>query len=288
MSSAVLVMIFALFLAAFSGAIMKLLADTMSPVQISFFRFAGYFLLLAPLAFMRHGRQALTPPQPMVQIIRGIALVAGNTTFMYGIQHVDYANAIAILYVYPFIMISLSVWVLNEAVSPATWSGVIGGFCGIILVMRPDAAEINLNGLFIVFTGLMVAIQMLLNRKLGIIMDPIIVSAWGALTATIISGLSLPFVWIMPTQPEVILIIVLAATTALSQTLMIVTMALAPAEKIAPFTYFEIVAAVFIGFLIFGTIPDTISWIGMAFIVASGILVQSLPGTLRMRRGEKL
>lgn len=283
-----LVMIVALCLAALGAAIMKLLADAMSPPLISFFRFAGYFLLLAPLALVRHGRRALNPPRPLVQIIRGLALVAGNTAFIYGARHVDYANAVALIYVYPFIMISLSVWVLNEAVSPAAWLGVVGGFCGVILVMRPNVAGLDFNGLFIVFTGLMVAIQMLLNRKLGIIMDPIIVSAWGALTAAVISALGLPFVWRMPTQPEMILIVALGFVTALSHTLMIVAMSMAPADKIAPFTYFEIVAAVVIGLLLFGTVPDTVSWMGMALIVASGVLVKKMPGALRLRRGEKL
>ena len=44
-------------------------------------------------------------------------LAAGNTAFMYGVRHVDYANAIAILYIYPFIMIALSALVLGERVS---------------------------------------------------------------------------------------------------------------------------------------------------------------------------
>jgi len=285
---AVLVMVFALCLAALSAAFMKLLADTMSPPLISFFRFAGYFLLLLPLAFIRHGWRVLRPQQPVVQIIRGLTLALGNMAFMYGVQHVDYANAVAIVYVYPFIMISLSIWVLNESVSPKAWLGVFGGFCGVVLVMRPDVSGIDLNGLFIVFTGLMVAIQMLLNRKLGVIMDPIMVAVWGSLTATVLSGFTLPFVWDMPTQSEMMLIAGLAVMTAVSQTLMIVAMSLAPAERIAPFTYFEIVAAVIIGLVLFGTVPDTISWIGMVLIVASGILVKSIPGTLRLRRGEKI
>jgi drug/metabolite transporter (DMT)-like permease len=286
--TAVLVMIFALCLAALSAAFMKLLAETMSPPLISFFRFAGYFLLLLPLAFVRHGWRALRPQRPLVQIIRGLTLALGNMAFMYGVQHVDYANAVAIVYVYPFIMISLSIWVLNEAVSPKAWLGVFGGFCGVVLVMRPDVAGIDLNGLFIVFTGLMVAIQMLLNRKLGVIMDPIIVAVWGSLTATVLSSFTLPFVWDMPTQSEMMLIVGLAVMTALSQTLMIVAMSLAPADRIAPYTYFEIVAAVIIGLIIFGTVPDTISWLGMGLIAASGILVKTMPGTLRFRRGEKI
>lgn len=285
---AVLVMVFALTLAALSAAFMKLLAETMSPPLISFFRFAGYFLLLLPLALFRHGWRVLRPRRPLVQIIRGLTLALGNMAFMYGVQYVDYANAIAIVYVYPFIMVSLSTWVLGESVSPKAWLGVFGGFCGVVLVMRPEVAGIDLNGLFIVFTGLMVAIQMLLNRKLGVMMDPVIVAVWGALTATILSSFTLPFVWGMPTKSEMILIMGLALMTALSQTLMIFAMSLAPAGRIAPFTYVEIVAAVIIGLVMFGTVPDAISWIGMVLIVASGIMVKRMPGALRLRRGEKI
>ncbi|XDZ66633.1 DMT family transporter [Alphaproteobacteria bacterium LSUCC0684] len=285
---AVLVMVFALTLAALSAAFMKLLAETMSPPLISFFRFAGYFLLLLPLALFRHGWRVLRPRRPLVQIIRGLTLALGNMAFMYGVQYVDYANAIAIVYVYPFIMVSLSTWVLGESVSQKAWLGVFGGFCGVVLVMRPEVAGIDLNGLFIVFTGLMVAIQMLLNRKLGVMMDPVIVAVWGAFTATILSGFTLPFVWGMPTKSEMILIMGLALMTALSQTLMIFAMSLAPAGRIAPFTYVEIVAAVIIGLIMFGTVPDAISWIGMVLIVASGIMVKRMPGALRLRRGEKI
>ena len=285
---AVLVMVFALTLAALSAAFMKLLADTMSPPLISFFRFAGYFLLLLPLALFRHGWRVLRPQRPLVQIIRGLTLALGNMAFMYGVQYVDYANAIAIVYVYPFIMVSLSTWVLGESVSPKAWLGVFGGFCGVVLVMRPEVTGIDLNGLLIVFTGLMVAIQMLLNRKLGVMMDTVIVAVWGALTATILSSFTLPFVWGMPTKSEMILIMGLALMTALSQTLMIFAMSLAPAGRIAPFTYVEIVAAVIIGLVMFGTVPDAISWIGMVLIVASGIMVKRMPGALRLRRGEKI
>ena len=43
--------------------------------------------------------------------------------------------------------------------------------------------------MFILFTGMMVALQMLFNRKLGVLSDPVVVSMWGALAAT--GGLTL-------------------------------------------------------------------------------------------------
>ncbi|MEC8641661.1 MAG: DMT family transporter [Pseudomonadota bacterium] len=286
-TAAVIIMLSALCLAALSGALMKILTDSLSPPLVSWFRFTGYALLLWPVALWRVGPQCFRPARPLVQVTRGLMLAAGNTAFMYGVRHVDYANAISILYIYPFIMVALSAWVLGERVSKSAWLGVAGGFSGVLLVVRPDLAGIDPAALFILFTGMMVALQMLFNRKLGVMSDPVVVSLWGALAATAALSLSLPFVWMVPTTDQMLLIAVLAGLTALSQTLMITAMSMASADRIAPFTYFEIIAAVIIGLVIFDTLPDMLAWVGMALIITSGTVVKRLPGVLKMRRREK-
>jgi S-adenosylmethionine uptake transporter len=177
--------------------------------------------------------------------------------------------------------------VLGEPVSKSAWLGVIGGFSGVLLVVRPDLAGIDPAALFILFTGTMVALQMLFNRKLGVMSDPVVVSLWGALAATAALSLSVPFVWQVPTADQMMLIATLAVLTALSQTLMITAMSMAAADRIAPFTYFEIIAAVIIGLAIFGTLPDMLAWVGMALIITSGTVVKRLPGVLKFRRREK-
>ena len=285
-ASAIMLMIFALCLASVSGAMMKILSETMEPPLVSFLRFAGYFILLLPLAVFQYGRRVFVTARPMVQVLRGLALVLGNTAFMYGVRQVDYANAIAILYIYPFLMIALSAWFLSERVTLISWMGVSGGFLGVVLVMRPNVSGIDFYGLFIVFTGFMVAVQMLLNRKLGVLSPPIVVAVWGAFTATLISGLSLPLYWRMPTQDEFFLIFLLAALTALSQTLMIVSMSWATADKIAPYTYSEIPFAVLVGYIFFQTTPDALSWTGICLIILSGIAVVVLPRLFKPHNTE--
>ncbi len=286
-TAAVIIMLTALCLAALSGALMKILTDSLSPPLVAWFRFAGYGLLLVPVALWRVGPRCFQPARPLVQVTRGLMLAAGNTAFLYGVRHVDYANAISILYIYPFIMVALSAWVLGEPVSKSAWLGVIGGFSGVLLVVRPDLAGIDPAALFILFTGTMVALQMLFNRKLGVMSDPVVVSLWGALAATAALSLSVPFVWQVPTADQMMLIATLAVLTALSQTLMITAMSMAAADRIAPFTYFEIIAAVIIGLVIFGTLPDMLAWVGMVLIITSGTVVKRLPGVLKFRRREK-
>ena len=286
-SLAVITMLTALCLAALGGALMKILTETLSPPLVSWFRFAAYGLLLVPIALWRAGPGCFRPTRPLVQIGRGLMLAAGNTAFMYGVRHVDYANAIAILYIYPFIMIALSALVLGERVSGSAWIGVAGGFSGVLLVVRPDMSGLDPAAMFILFTGTMVALQMLFNRKLGVLSDPVVVSMWGALAATGGLTVMLPFVWHVPEPEELRLILLLALITALSQTLMITAMSMAQADRIAPFTYFEIIAAILIGFAMFGTLPDVLAWIGMGLIITSGTAVKRLPDILKALGGKK-
>ena len=284
---AVVIMLTALCLAALGGALMKILTESLSPPLVSWFRFAIYGLLLVPIALWRVGPACFRPKRPLVQIGRGLMLAAGNVAFMYGVRQVDYANAIAILYIYPFIMIALSALVLGERVSASAWIGVAGGFSGVLLVVRPDMSGLDPAAMFILFTGMMVALQMLFNRKLGVLSDPVVVSMWGALAATGGLTLMLPFVWHVPEPGQLRLILLLAAITALSQTLMITAMSMAQADRIAPFTYFEIIAAILIGLVMFGTLPDLLAWVGMALIITSGTVVKRLPELLRLLGGKR-
>ena len=117
--------------------------------------------------------------------------------------------------------------------------------------------------------------------------DPVVVSMWGALAATGGLTVMLPFVWHVPEPEELRLILLLALITALSQTLMITAMSMAQADRIAPFTYFEIIAAILIGFAMFGTLPDVLALIGMGLIITSGTAVKRIPDILKALGGKK-
>lgn len=267
---------------------MKMMTTQMEPVMIAWLRFMGYFILLLPLAMWRSGLQALTPPRPVIQVIRGVLLAIGNVSFIIGVQYVDFADAIAILYVYPFLMILFAPLVLGEKVASSAWFGVIGGFTGVVLVMRPDLFDLDIHALLIVMTGLMVSFQMLINRKLGVLADPIVISMWGGLTATLALTPFLYNIWIPIAEWPYMMLIGLAIISALAQVFMVMGFARGEAGLLAPFTYSEIVSAVVIGLAFFGTWPDMLALTGIILIIISGIMVAHSQDQLTLRRREKL
>ena len=272
-ASGIILVVIALALAAFGGGLMKSLTDSLSPVMIAWARFCGSSLILLPFVIWHVGGIRLAPHRPLIQTVRGVLMALGNIAFIFGVQQLDYANAIAILYVYPFIMVFLAPFVLGEKVGITGWIGVIGGFGGVVMVMRPNVTGLDYHALFVFVSGAMIAIQMLLNRLLGARSNPMVAALWGSMVAAIILTPFVPFFWSALTTTEVAILALLAVTASVSQTLMILGMGRAAAGDVAPFTYTEIVSGIVLGFLMFGTLPDALAFMGMALIVISGILV---------------
>ena len=272
-SKGILLIIGGLSLAAFSGALMKLLGERISPVQVAWFRFAGMALMLLPYLVYRYGGAGLKPARPLVQLFRGLTMAGGTTAFVIGAQTVDYADAIAILYAYPFVLVILAVLFLGERASWPVWIGVICGFAGVLMVMRPEFGSFNSGNLYIFACAIIIGIQLTLNRKLSVVSPPLVTAFAGAVCAATSLTPLLAGSWIAVPADTWWLVALLIVSGGANQTMLVFAFAHADASTLAPFTYSEIVSAVIFGFLFFGTLPTLLSWGGILLIVASGIYV---------------
>ena len=267
----IVILIIGLALAAFSGALMKLLGGQIPATQVAWFRFAGMGVLLLPYLVWRFGLAGLWPARPLVQVFRGLTLAGATTAFVVGAQSVDYADAIAILYAYPFLMVILAVLFLGERAGAAVWAGVVGGFIGVLMVMRPSFDEVNTGTLLIFASAVIISVQLVLNRSLSIVSPPLVTAFAGAVCATVALSLALPLAWTPVPAGAWPYIALLVLSGSINQTLLVVAFAHADASTLAPFTYSEIVSAVLFGFLFFGTLPSVFSWLGIGLIAAAGV-----------------
>ena len=272
--SGVLLLMAGLTFAALAGAIMKLLSGDLPIIQILWFRFTGFFVLLLPIVAIRFRGALLRPTPAWLQIVRGCLLPLSTGFFVVGVRTMDYAEAIAVLYVYPFIIAMVSPWLLGEPTRLSSWLGIVGGFAGIMLIIRPSPDGFaNPGTIWVLGTGMLVAGQLILNRKLGRDVSPWLTSIWGAGTATaLLTPIMLP-AWAPMETEQLLLLLVLAALAAISQTMFAIAFARSPAAELAPFTYSEIVAGIGIGFVIFGSLPSLLSWVGITIVILSGVLV---------------
>ena len=84
-----------------------------------------------------------------------------------------------------------------------------------------------------------------------------------------------PFQWVEPSNIDWLLMATMGACAALGHFLLIKAFEHAQASVLAPFSYFEIVVATVIGFVIFDDFPDTITWLGIGIIILSGAYIST-------------
>ena len=102
----------------------------------------------------------------------------------------------------------------------------------------------------------------------------------GVVGASILS-IYMPFTWIIPTFNQWVFMIGIGLCASLGHFFLILSLRYADASKLAPFSYFEIVTNVLIGYYFFGEFPDLWMWIGLGVIVGSGVYI-SLRGRVRL------
>lgn len=249
----------------------KFLSDGMHPVQIVWFRQLGLLCGVVVFLLLR-GPAFLISKQPLLQVMRGVTAAGSACLFVMALRYVPLADAAAVSFVAPFIVIVLGVSVLKEKVGLRRWISVILGFVGTLVVIRPGQDVLHPAVFLVVGAAFFFACRQVLSRFLSHA-DPVATTvAYTAITSMGLITLTLPFVWRMPDfSRDGLLLLAMSILAALGEFSVIKALSLAQAVVVAPVQYSLIIWSTFYGYLVFAQIPDLWTAIGTLIIVASGI-----------------
>jgi len=261
-------------------AIAKIMSAEMSPIQISWSRFAITLVVLAPVIVLRGGWSALRPPQFGLHMLRG-AGIAGATVFFFGaLASMPMADVAAIFFVEPLILTLFSAMFLAERIGWRRIMAVAIGFAGAMIVIRPSFAEVGATALLPVCAAVCFAMYMTLTKILSGTTDAWTMQTMAGISGTVLLGTILLIAdmsgaaeAVMPTMEQAGLLLVIASVAIACHTAIIFALRRVDAGLIAPLQYLEIIGATFYGFLFFGDFPDAMTWLGIAIIVGSGLFV---------------
>ena len=100
----------------------------------------------------------------------------------------------------------------------------------------------------------------------------------GAVLATLL----VPVVWVNPSFNQWSLLALMGIFACFGHFFLILSLKYADASKLAPFSYFEIVTNVILGYYFFGDFPHFWTWSGLAIIVCSGVYISFRERTLKL------
>ncbi|MGL4310207.1 MAG: DMT family transporter [Paracoccaceae bacterium] len=252
------------------------------PGQITLARFAGQAALMLPLVMMQG--HALTMPARTFgwTCLRAVLLIASTFSFVMAVRVMPLADALAIVFVEPFILLLLGRAFLGEQVGPRRIVACLIGFAGSLLVIRPSLTIFGPVALYPLGTAVAFAAYMLVTRRLSRDQHPVAMqfhtAFWGAVMMVPALFLGESLGWeAIEFAPVAGRIWLWLAGVGLMATIahMAITYALkyAPSATLAPLAYLEIVTAAALGYLVFGDFPAPLTWAGVGVIVASGLYV---------------
>jgi drug/metabolite transporter (DMT)-like permease len=260
----------------------KLAALTLPVGQVTAARFVVQGVLMLPLALaMGHGLGLACGLWPLVGL-RALFLVLSTYAFVSAIDVMPLADALAIVYVMPFILLALGRVLFGERVGRHRLGACAVGFGGCLLVIQPSLAAFGAAALWPLGTAFAFAGYMVVTQRLGGRMDAVPMQLHTSLMG---AALCLPVLWLAdgsgiaaldPLWPEGQAWLWLAGTgaaSAVAHLLMTLALRFAPSATLAPLNYLELVSAVVLGLLVFGDFPDALTWAGIAVVVGSGLYV---------------
>lgn len=271
-----------MFIVPIMDAIAKILGSDMSPMQITWGRFAFQMVFMGAAILLTLDRSALVPTRPKVHAIRGILLAIATTFFFFSLLYLPLANAIAIFFVQPMVLTLLSALVLGESIGWHRRLAVATGFVGALLIIRPGTDAFTLASLLPLAAAVFFASYLALTRSVANVDHPLTMQFSSAVSAAIFMAIVLTagsfstspmFQPSLPDLQQLGLMAAIGLIAAVGHLLVVIAVNRAPTSMLAPFGYIEIISATALGWWVFNDWPDTMSWLGISVIVASGMYV---------------
>jgi S-adenosylmethionine uptake transporter len=279
---------FACFAAyAISDAFVKSLRGSLPAYEAVFF---GAMLGLVAIPFIRRRgerwREAVIAQRPVLWWTRAIAGAVSNLSAVVAFTHLPMAETFALIFLMPIFVTVLSVVFLKEQVGWRRWSAVVIGFVGVLVVLRPGFRTLGLGHLAAIACGMAGAVSMVALRLAGPHEKRISLYGAGVVGPLLVGGvLMLPsFTW--PTLQQAGLLAGYGLLAALAGVLLMLATELAPANRVAPTQYSQMLWAIGFGYWLFG---DTLDWpmlVGIVLILGAGLftLVREEQATAWWRR----
>ncbi|PYE81228.1 DMT family transporter [Pseudoroseicyclus aestuarii] len=266
----------------------KLLGASLPLVVLLLARFAVQALLLLPLALRRGG---IRPPPGLgwITLCRALLHLAGMALMFIALRYLPLADAVAISFVLPFLVLLLGWLLLGEEVGPHRLVACILGFVGVMMVIRPNFAQVGAPALLPLGVAGVFAAYMLLTRRMGQAMDPIALQALNGIQVTL---LLIPVLLLLrPEMPQVpavdwALLVFMGANGALAHLAMTWALRLAPTATLAPMQYLEIPFGTAVGWLMFRDLPDGLALAGICITVLAGLWIIARERAIAARQQE--
>ncbi|MDA8254737.1 MAG: DMT family transporter [Betaproteobacteria bacterium] len=271
-------MIAASLLFAGMGVCVKLGAAQFAAAELVFWR--GFIATLIIGSFILLRRLPLATPHARTHVVRGLSGFVSLVMYFYAISMIPLAAAVTLNYTSPlFLVLLLMLW-LREPVRRGFY-GILGaGFVGVILLLQPTLARDQwLGAVFGLGSGIISSIAYFNVRRLGELGEPEWRTVFYFSAMSALGGLP----WLLLVNPfhaidlrGWLLLLGVGGFGALAQLCMTAAYKRGKTLVSASLAYSTVVFSSTFGMLLWDESLPWSGWLGVALIIASGVLATAL------------
>ena len=250
----------------------RILLRSYPATEIAFARYLVHMVLVTLVLAWRDPRLMISR-RPILQILRSGFLLGATLFAMLALKVMPLVDFSAIVWVAPVLVAALSVFMLNEKVSPGVWTSVVAGLIGVWVIVGRPGMDFSFSMLFPFLAALANALYQITTRLLHGANSSLTTLFYTALAGVLFCGGFLPFVAVVPNFAGGSLMFFLGLLGVASHFCLIRAFAAAPANIVAPFGYTALLWAILFSLLIFGEIPSLRTLFGAALIVGAGLFI---------------
>ena len=250
--------------AAVTGVV-RYLGSDMPAIEGAFIRYAIGTLMVAPL-IVRHWRGMPDRKTLELYVVRGAVHGGAVMLWFYAMARIPIAEVTAIGYVAPIFVTIGAALFLGERLHFRRIGGVIAGFIGALIVIRPGFQEINLGQLAQLGAAPLFAISFIIAKKLTARESPSMIVGMLSVFCTLALLPGAILQWRTPTWEETALLTLTAFLATAGHYTLTKAFAAAPITVTQPLAFLQLIWATLIGVFLFAEEIDP-------FVILGGVIV---------------
>ncbi len=268
----VVMMLCAVSLLSLMDAGLKQLSGHYPPLQVCTLRSLASWPFALIWVLSTTGLPSLLQVRWSLHLLRGVIGVATLTMFVFGIHYLPLSTAYTLFFVAPLIITALSAFVLRENVDARRWIVIGVGFAGVLLALRPTGEGVfTWAGVAVIAAATGYSVSAITVRVLGRTDSTQSMVFWVLTLMVVGAGVLAAPNWVTIERSDWLLIAAVGLVGGLGQFAITEAFRQAEASVIAPIEYTALAWSISFDALVWGVLPQPLTWAGAAVIVASGL-----------------
>lgn len=254
-----------------SSSLNKILAADFASVQIASVRVGITLMCLMPFLIKTQFR-GLWPARPGLMVFRSFNAGAIIVLNIYAVGQLPLVDFTAISFTTPLFVILLSFLLFRQTPQLPRTLATFVGFGGVLLIVRPSG-DISAAMIAAIAGAFCLGLGVLLVRLLSRTESQLRLLLWSNAILAILLVAPAFYRWSAPSKDQWIIFLAAGISGTLTQAFVLLGYERGEPMVIAPFDYTRILLAVASGFLLFGEIPDVLTFAGALLIISAGIYI---------------